>query len=132
MLKKLIIIEDGKEYQFETLELLVKALITEDFYEIDDKEKKRKMRIKAMANCLNNPMEIVEDLASGENIDGKFLIKDEITYILSLLLTNNIMLLERKDADIFAKNINKENMQDNYIIVNAYAKELLEKYISKC
>ena len=62
---------------------------------------------------------------------GLFIIKDEMTYILSLLMTNNIILLERKDSNIFTKSINKDNLEDNYIVVNAYAKELLSRYIEE-
>ena len=127
MLKNLIVIENGKEYQFDTLEEVVKELIDEKFYEMTQQEKIDKMKIKALANCITNKMEVTKKIP--ENVDNKFIIKDEITFILSLLLTNNILLLERKDADILAKDLNKENINDNYIIVNSFAKELLEKYI---
>ena len=129
MLKKLIIIENGKEVQCDSLEELVKILIYENYYDLSDKEKNEKIKIKALANTLNTPMEIVNKI-SDNNIKNKFIIKDEITYILSWLSINKIILLERKDANILTKSINKENMSDNYIIVNKFAKDLLEKYIT--
>ena len=130
MLKKLIIIENGKEFQFDTLDELVKELIDKNFYNMTQNEKKEKMKMKALANCLNTKMNIVEGITADDSIDEKFIIKDEITYILSLLRTNNVLLLERKDADIFTKDINKDNFEDNYIIVNTFAKELLDKYMN--
>ena len=63
-----------------------------------------------------------------KGIEGKFIIKDEITYILSLLTTGNILLLERIDSNIFTKDIDKLNYNDNYIIVNTFANELPKKY----
>ena len=129
MLKKLIIIENGKEFQFDTLDELVKELIDKNFYNMTQNEKKEKMKMKALANCLNTKMNIVEGITADDSIDEKFIIKDEITYILSLLRTNNVLLLERKDANIFTKYLNKENFEDNYIILNTFAKEILDKYI---
>ena len=53
MLKKLIIIENNKEFQFDTIEELVKVLIDKDFYAMSQNEKVEKMKMKALANCLN-------------------------------------------------------------------------------
>lgn len=133
MLKKIIIIENGKECQFDTIEEVVKKLIDKDYYEMNKEQKNKKMRMKALANCINNKREIVQELPLdiNDDIEGKFIIRDEITYILSLLITNNIILLERKDSNIFTKNLNKENLQDNYIIINTFAKELLKKYLKE-
>lgn len=128
MLKKLIVIENGQEEQYDSFEELVKALIYEKYYELSNVQKQEKMKIKALANTINNRMEITPDVS--DSIDGKFIIKDEMTYILSLISLNRVMLLERMDASIFAKDLNKENMKDNYIILNKFAKELLAKYLN--
>ena len=132
MLKKIIMIENGEEFQCNTLEEATKELIDENYYEISETERKSKMKMKAMANCLNNRFEIVEDISNtDESLDRKFIIKDEMTYILSLLLTNNIILLERVDSNIFTKELNKQSFEDNYVIVNKFAKELLSKYLER-
>ncbi len=131
MLKRLIIIENGKEYQFETLEEIVKALIDENYYEMTQEERIKKMKMLALANSINNKVEIVQEVLKDSNIEGKFVVKDEITYILSLLIVSRIMLLERKDSDIFTAEMDKSKVKDNYIIVNTFAKMLLERYIRK-
>ena len=59
------------------------------------------------------------------------MIYDEITYILSLVILNRFILLEKKDSDIFTKNLDKSSMSDNYIILNTFAKKLLKEYIEK-
>ncbi|MBR2787059.1 MAG: hypothetical protein IKD76_06175 [Clostridia bacterium] len=131
MLKELIIIENGKEYQFSTLEEIVKALIDSNYYEMSKEQRIKRMKMLALANSINNKVEIEEKVVRNSEIEGKFIIKDEITYILSLLVMNKILLLERKDANVFTTELDKSNMKDNYIIVNTFAKILLREYIEK-
>lgn len=133
MLKKIILIENDKEYQCDTMQEVVKMLIDENYYNFTQEEKINKMKMLALANCLNNKKEIIEEyeLDTNFSIEGKFIIKDEMTYVLSLLLTNNIILLERIDSNVFTKDLDKSNFNDNYIIVNKFAEMLLQKYINK-
>ena len=130
MLKNLIIIENGQEVQCDDIESVVKVLIDENFYDLTLDEKKERMKMKALANSLGMKIDIVDDVKDG-NYDGKFIIKDEITYILSLLTTNKVLLLENKEADAFAKNIDKSVIENNYIILNTFAKQLLKDYIKE-
>lgn len=132
MLKKIIIIENGEEIQCNTLEEVVKTLIDENYYNMTQSQKIEKMKIKALANCINNKKKVVQEMTVNlaNNLEEIFIINDEITYILSLLTTNNLLLLERRDSNIFTGELNKENLKDNYIIVNTFAKELLNKYVT--
>ena len=136
MLKKIIIIENGEQVQYNRLEEIVKILIDENFYDMDQNKRIQVMRTKALANCINNKREIIQEIQkiqedTTENLNEVFIIKDEITYILSLLMTNKIIILERKDSNIFSGDLNKENIENNYIIINTYAEELLKKYLRK-
>lgn len=128
MLKKLIIIEDGQEVQCNDLKEVVEILIDENYYNLTEEEKLKQRTMKALANTINNKMEVVEEITD-KDLENKFVVKNEITYILSLLITNNILLLERFDADIFIKSKDKEKIKDNYIIVNKFAKEILKKML---
>lgn len=130
MLNKVIIIEDDNKVQCDSVEEVVKTLIDEKYYELDEKEKLEKREMKAIANCINNSFEIVENVNS-KDLENKFVIKDETTYVLSLLIINRIILLERIDSNIYTSSIDKSNMKDNYIIVNKFAKELLKNYLEK-
>ena len=130
MLNKVIIIEDDNKVQCDSVEEVVKTLIDEKYYELDEKEKLEKREMKAIANCINNSFEIVENVNS-KYLENKFVIKDETTYVLSLLIINKIILLERIDSNIYTSSIDKSNMKDNYIIVNKFAKELLKNYLEK-
>ncbi len=131
MLKKIIIIENGEQVQCNTLEDVVKVLIDENYYNMTQNQKKERMKTKALANCINNKKTIVQDLQEDtvDSLNEVFIMKDEITYILSLLMTNKVLLLERKDSNIFSSSLNKENIKDNYIIINTFAKELLRNYL---
>lgn len=130
VLNKVIIIEDDNKVQCGSVEEVVKTLIDEKYYELDEKEKLEKREMKAIANCINNSFEIVENVNS-KDLENKFVIKDETTYVLSLLIINKIILLERIDSNIYTSSIDKSNMKDNYIIVNKFAKELLKNYLEK-
>ena len=130
MLNNLIAIEKKNDYQCNTINELVKKLIDEKYYELTLEQRKNKMKMLAMANTLNKKMEIVYN-CSCDNINGKFLIKDEFTYILSLLICGNIVLLEKKESNVFIKYTNVPESKDNYIIVNKFAKDILKSYLKE-
>ena len=130
MLNNLIAIEKKNDYQCNTVNELVKKLIDEKYYELTLEQRKNKMKMLAMANTLNKKMEIVDN-CSCDNINGKFIIKDEFTYILSLLICGNIVLLEKKESNVFIKYTNVPESKDNYIIVNKFAKDILKSYLKE-
>lgn len=115
MLKNLILIENDEKYQFDTLEELVETIIDKDYYKMSDKQKQEKLELKAFANSFGR-----EEIINTEN---------EMTYILSLLILNKFMLLENINSNVFTKDMDKSNLDGNYIIINKFAKELLEKII---
>lgn len=133
MLKNIILVENQNDFQCDTLDEVVRKLIGEDFYSLSQEEKQNKMEMLATANCINNSMQVV---GKGEidkciGLYNKFIIYDEMTYILSLLRTNNIVLLEKIDSEVFTKTLDKSSFEKNYIIVNKYAEELLKKYLEE-
>lgn len=128
-MKDLILIEGNEKYQFDTLEELIETIIHKQYYEMSENVKKEQLELKAFANCMQENIDIVSKGEKLTSIDGKFIIHDEVTYVLSLLLLNKVMLLERTNSNIFTKNLDKTNISDNYIIVNHYAKDLLKKYL---
>ena len=108
-------------YEVKKDEYDLKDLIDENFYEMQQNEKVKIIQKKAVANSFN--------LSKDKNLEIIDKIEDELTYILYLLTTNNIVLLEHKDSEIFTKDIDKSELKDNYIIVNSFANELLNKRI---
>lgn len=129
-MKKLILIEGNDKYQFDALEEMVRFIIDDKYYEMSRLEKKKLLDMKAFASSLPYKVNIIDRLKKDELIEGKFIIYDEITYILSLLLLNKVTLLESTDSNIFTEYLDKSNISDNYIIVNCFAKELLSSYMA--
>lgn len=130
-MKRLILIESGEKYQFNTLEELIECIIDKEYYKMTINERKHKMELKAYANCLNSKVEIVDEIEPNMLLDGKFVILDEKTYVFSLLILDKIILLENIESNIFTEDLEKSNLSDNYIIVNNFAKDLLRVYLSK-
>lgn len=135
MLNKLILIENNKNYQFSNEKALVKYLMGNNYYNQSENERLEQMQLNALAKCLGTNLEILKlDKANKkkERIDvkNKFIIYDEITYILSLLLTQRAMLLESTNSNIFTGNLDKTKVKENYIIVNTFAEKLLDQYIN--
>lgn len=132
MLKKLIIIEGGENYQCDSMEDIVKILIDDNFYKMSQFDKRKTIKFKAIANCINTDFEIIEnqnDFYDKDKLENKFVIYDEMTYILSLLLLDKVFLLERIDSNIFIKYLDNIDATGNYVIVNNFAKDILQKYL---
>ena len=131
-MKDLILIENEKYNQFSRIEEITKFLLGDNYFNISDEEKRELMRLNARAYCINTNKKIVTlNEIKDNNIDNIFAIQDEKSYILSLLNINKYTLLEKTTCDIFTSDLNKENIKDNYIIVNRFAEELLDKHIKK-
>ena len=115
-LKNLIVIEEDRQEQFDTVEELVKALLHPNYYEMTPEEKEKILKLKSAQNSIGMPQ-------------NSIIIQDEITYILSLVALDKIILLERKEADLFAKSLDKTQMKNNYIEINFYVKDILRSYL---
>lgn len=129
-MENLIVIEGKEKYKFDDLESLVKRFINDNFYNMSEDERKIELEKKTIANTMLRNTKVVELDKDLSNLDeNAFILFDEITYILSLLKFNIIVLLEKTDANIFGKYINREGIEDNYIIINKFANEIMKNYI---
>ena len=129
-MENLIIIEGKEKYKYNDIESLIKGFINERYYNMSETEQKNELEKKAIANTIQDNIKIYNMGSKAQNYDKEaFIVYDEITYILSMLKFNKIILLEKTNANIFGKYINKENITDNYIIVNKFANEIIQKYL---
>ena len=129
-MENLIVIEGKEKYKFEDLESLVKRFINDNFYNMSEDERKIELEKKSIANTMLRKIKVFELDNDLSNLDeNAFILFDEFTYILSLLKFNIIVLLEKTDANIFGKYINREEIEDNYIIINKFANEIMKNYI---
>lgn len=132
----IVIVENNEKYCFNTLEEAVKQFLGEDFYNLNDEDKYKVLRLKTVRNSVFNNNVPVIDLRKGEEISNiknkQYIVYDEETFFLSLAKNNDIVLYENKNAHIFLKNLNKEEIEtlekldDDYIIVNFCVDKLLE------
>lgn len=129
-MENLIVIEGKEKYKYNDIESLIKGFINERYYNMSETEQKNELEKKAIANTIQDNIKIYNMESKVKNYDKEaFILYDEITYILSMLKFNKIILLEKTNANIFGKYINKENITDNYIIVNKFANEIIQKYL---
>lgn len=129
-MENLIVIEGKEKYKYNDIESLIKGFINEKYYNMSETEQKNELEKKAIANTIQDNIKIYNMGSKVQNYDKEaFIVYDEITYILSMLKFNKIILLEKTNANIFGKYINKENITDNYIIVNKFANEIIQKYL---
>ena len=124
-MENLIVIEGKEKYQYKNIKDLVEGFINKDYYNMSKVEKRKELEKKAYANTIFDNIKIQKENFN----ENAFIIYDEITYILSLLRFNKIVLLEKTEANIFCRYINKEEIEDNYIIVNKFANEITKKYL---
>ena len=131
MLDKLIIIKDDKDYQCSTFEEIVKYLINENYYNLTKQEKENIMMKKAIEKAVDKDLKIIKNNNQIKDLNKSFIIIDEMTVILSIIKDQSkIVLLERKDSNIFNKYIKIPNKNDNYAIINTFATQALKNYLA--
>ena len=131
-MENLIVIEGKEKYQYKDLKGLIENFINKNYFNMSEEERKKELEKKTMANTMQSNIKVVKLEKDKKNFDeNAFILYDEISYILSLLKFNKIILLEKTDANIFSKFINKKNIECNYIIINKFANEILEKYLEE-
>lgn len=138
-MKDLILIVDQEKYQFDTKEDLMQNLLGDkenNYNEMTEKEKKERRYLKAYINLQGQKEYIIdfkEEVKKNPNIpiNERFLIDNDDMYVMSLLRMNQVVLLENTKSDIFSKEINKEGIDDNYLILNSYANEITNNYGKK-
>lgn len=130
-----ILIEGSKDLATDDFKDVVKALISEDYY--DQPKEKRKELIKqvATANKLNASsydLEVRDSYKKGEDVSNALYTCDETAYILSLTNTiKGMFLFERIDSHVVAKNIQLKGYEKDYCVINVHSEELLRNYLSR-
>lgn len=128
-MENLIVIEGKEKYQYKDIKSLIENFISKNYFDMSKEERKIELEKKTIANTIQSNIKIVKLEKNGDFDENAFILYDEFSYILSLAKFNKIILLERTDANIFGKYINKENIKDNYIIINKFANDIMKKYL---
>ena len=131
-MENIIIVEEKEKYVFENIEEVVKQFLGKDFYDLSEEEKYKRLRMRTAMNSSFRNIQI-KDLKKGEKVldikEEQYIVYDEETFLLSLAKNNDIVIYEKENANLFAKNIDKSNLErvaKEYIRINDCANELLE------
>ena len=86
---------------------------------------------KAIEKAVDKGLKIIKNNNQIKDLNKSFIIIDEMTVILSIIKDQSkIVLLERKDSNIFNKYIKIPNNNDNYAIINTFATQALKNYLA--
>ncbi len=134
MLKKLIVVSGQNQLQCNNEQDVIRGLISQDYYQLSSTQKEEKMKLMATANLINRPnVKIInkDNIKDIDDVENKFVLLDEKTYVLSLLSLENsdTILLERKDSDVYTGLLDKSKFTKNYILVNKFANVILKEYV---
>ncbi len=131
-MENIIIVEENKKYCFSNIEEVVRKYLGDDYYNLSDDEKYKRIRIKTVMNSCFRKIPI-KDLKKHEKIEDiskeQYIIYDEETFLLSLAKNNDIVIYEKENSNLFAKDIDKKSLErvaKEYIRINDCANELLE------
>ena len=126
-MKNLILMYEGKTEEFDTFEEIEKFVIGNNCGNVSEILYKKAFLISKLYDVqIYNTKKGIHDLSSSvTKLNNPIIIDSVKTYILSLCRLNNIMLLEKRGTGILTKNINVPPNEDNYIVINSYANEIL-------
>jgi len=139
-MKNIIILFGESNHEFNDLNEVQAYLFGDEYNSLSDEQKEKIRYERAFyVSKFNNNLPIVntqkgvyEDnykiIQKGYDLEKSIIIDNEFTYILSLCRINLFILLEKIDSEIFTKTVNKSTIQDNYIVVNTFANNILKKY----
>ena len=136
-MEDIIIVEGKEKYCFSEIKEAVEQFLDKDFYSLTEEEKYNKIRRKTMMNAILKKT-AVKDLIKGDLVkdvkEKQYIILNEETFLLSLAKNNDIVIYEKENANKFAKDIDKKNLErvaDEYIRINDCADELLKNILKK-
>ncbi len=121
--KNYVVVEQGEKYEYNSIEEIIKSILGNDYYELSDKEKYEKIKLRTFINAKVKKLPII-DLEQ----------EDEITFLLSLIKNNDIVVFEKESNKKLTKNIDTTNLRKvsgEYIVVNDCIDQILKDKISK-
>lgn len=143
---KLIVARGKKIMQLKSLEELVDKILGDNYKNLSQKEKLQERYKNALPLSILKDIPIVYsekgiikkdrtiDKEKPFEIKESFVIDDETTFILSLCKLNDIRILERKDANIFLAEQEKQSMQEikgNYVFINAKVDDIMKRHLQQ-
>ena len=133
----LVVIIQGQQFKLKNLNNLVASIFGKSYFDLSQEERLKVRYEKAHAISQFHkylPIVNTEQGTYGDNFDivkkdydfeNAFIIDDDYSYILSLCKINSFMLLEVRNSNIFTGLIDKNEIKDDLVVINHFAKEIL-------
>lgn len=135
----LVVIIQGQQFKLKNLNNLVASIFGKSYFDLSQEERLKVRYEKAHAISQFHkylPIVNTEQGTYGDNFDivkkdydfeNAFIIDDDYSYILSLCKINSFMLLEVRNSNIFTELIDKSEIKDDLVVINHFAKEILDE-----
>ena len=135
----LVVIIQGQQFKLKNLNNLVASIFGKSYFDLSQEERLKVRYEKAHAISQFHkylPIVNTEQGTYGDNFDivkkdydfdNSFIIDDDYSYILSLCKINSFMLLEVRNSNIFTGLIDKSEIKDDLVVINHFAKEILDE-----
>lgn len=135
----LVVIIQGQQFKLKNLNNLVASIFGKSYFDLSQEERLKVRYEKAYAISQFHkylPIVNTEQGTYGDNFDivkkdydfeNAFIIDDDYSYILSLCKINSFMLLEVRNSNIFTGLIDKSEIKDDLVVINHFAKEILDE-----
>ena len=135
----LVVIIQGQQFKLKNLNNLVASIFGKSYFDLSQEERLKVRYEKAHAISQFHkylPIVNTEQGTYGDNFDivkkdydfeNAFIIDDDYSYILSLCKINSFMLLEVRNSNIFTGLIDKSEIIDDLVVINHFAKEILDE-----
>ena len=139
----LVVIIQGQQFKLKNLNNLVASIFGKSYFDLSQEERLKVRYEKAHAISQFHkylPIVNTEQGTYGDNFDivkkdydfeNAFIIDDDYSYILSLCKINSFMLLEVRNSNIFTGLIDKSEIKDDLVVINHFAKEILDELYNK-
>ena len=138
-MEPLVVIIQGRQFKLKNLNNLVASIFGKSYFDLSQEERLKVRYEKAHAISQFHkylPIVNTEQGTYGDNFDivkkdydfeNAFIIDDDYSYILSLCKINSFMLLEVRNSNIFTGLIDKSEIKDDLVVINHFAKEILDE-----
>ena len=135
----LVVIIQGQQFKLKNLNNLVASIFGKSYFDLSQEERLKVRYEKAHAISQFHkylPIVNTEQGTYGDNFDiikkdydfeNAFIIDDDYSYILSLCKINSFMPLEVRNSNIFTGLIDKSEIKDDLVVINHFAKEILDE-----
>lgn len=135
----LVVIIQGQQFKLKNLNNLVASIFGKSYFDLSQEERLKVRYEKAHAISQFHkylPIVNTEQGTYGDNFyivkkdydfENAFIIDDDYSYILSLCKINSFMLLEVRNSNIFTGLIDKSEIKDDLVVINHFAKEILDE-----